>query len=94
MHSRHLHVRVHSYLSTSRDVLGPSRITDNSLSHPVQSTHVTRFGQCSDLHGSGANYPEFVVLSGYGNCSRSRVAEAATRGAQFNARMDAVRPKQ
>ena len=63
-------------LITSRDVLGRSRITEKSLSHLVRSTHLTRIRQSSDLHGSGACYPGLVVFSGYGCCSRSRVAEA------------------
>ena len=77
-----LHLRVDSYLNTSRDVLGPSRNTENNLRHPVQGAHLTRFGWFSDLQSSGANYPGLVVLSGYGYYSRNRVAETTSRGAQ------------
>ena len=43
---------------------------------------LTRFGRCSYLHCSGANYPGLVVLSGRNNYSRSRFAETTTREAQ------------
>ena len=39
-----------SYLITSRDILGPSRTTEKSLSHLVRSTHLTRTRQYSDVH--------------------------------------------
>ena len=82
MHSWHLHVTVHSSLITSRDVLGPSRLTEKILRYLGRSAHLMRIRQSSALDGSGAYYPGLGVLSGCGCYSRSRVAETSTRRAQ------------